>query len=53
VETLLLVERELSAKPAIDCELLKYFVTSLQVRAQLLTHDEQLALGRIARWAER
>lgn len=53
VETLLLVERELDAKPAIDCELLKYFVTSLQVRAQLLTHDEQLALGRIARWADR
>lgn len=50
-ESLLLVERELERNPAIDRELLQYFVSSLQSRARLLNHEEQLALGRIARWA--
>ncbi|MFZ5889672.1 MAG: FHA domain-containing protein [Myxococcota bacterium] len=46
-----LVERELQPHVAVDRELLHYFASSLQVRAEPLTREEQVSVARIARWS--
>jgi hypothetical protein len=46
-----LVERELMKRPAVDHELLEYFVNSLRSRSVTLSADEQLVLARIVLWA--